>query len=410
MAGFKGPKMTLTLEAQTPLIHFQHNQSGATLRATEVKPKLDKFLCDKMKKAGLDDAAVKEMRADKEHEAFAYKLQIETVGEHRVVDLEVKVPNPNKPGKLKVDEAHSYTIYYANMGRAESDIIKGVFANIKVSILCFHEKLRELLAENIEEFFLVTNFGTMQGKGFGSFMPVDFTKANKLDVEAIKKECRYLIEKTGAPECYYMEFKEPAGTDFEKKNEACVAMFVEIKQFYSVMKSGMNCSWLKGNNYIRSYIYTYMHEKGMGNEKAWMKQNGIAPCEGNKTQKDKENRYVRAMLGTGETINYLKPSKVKVTIKSAKLERVPSPVFFKVIKNVVFITADDVPEEVLGQEYTFFSDMCREGRKITTLDSFDIHDFMKKYVAHFNGKAREELELLNKAKVVKTYPERSSNK
>ena len=33
-----------TLIAQTPIIHFQHDQAGATLRATEVKPKLDKYL------------------------------------------------------------------------------------------------------------------------------------------------------------------------------------------------------------------------------------------------------------------------------------------------------------------------------------------------------------------------------
>lgn len=33
-----------TLIAQTPMIHFQHDQKGATLRATEVKPKLDRYL------------------------------------------------------------------------------------------------------------------------------------------------------------------------------------------------------------------------------------------------------------------------------------------------------------------------------------------------------------------------------
>ena len=37
-------KLEFTLKQHTPLIHFQHDQAGATLRATEVKPKLDKFL------------------------------------------------------------------------------------------------------------------------------------------------------------------------------------------------------------------------------------------------------------------------------------------------------------------------------------------------------------------------------
>ena len=36
-------QLKITLIPQTPLILFQ-NQPGATLRATEVKPKLDKYL------------------------------------------------------------------------------------------------------------------------------------------------------------------------------------------------------------------------------------------------------------------------------------------------------------------------------------------------------------------------------
>ncbi|KAA6310435.1 hypothetical protein EZS27_038260, partial [termite gut metagenome] len=37
-------KLTVTLKQHTPLIHFQHEQEGATLRSSEVKPRLDRFL------------------------------------------------------------------------------------------------------------------------------------------------------------------------------------------------------------------------------------------------------------------------------------------------------------------------------------------------------------------------------
>ena len=43
-------KLTFKLKQHTPLIHFQHDQTGATLRATELKPKLDRFLVEKFKK------------------------------------------------------------------------------------------------------------------------------------------------------------------------------------------------------------------------------------------------------------------------------------------------------------------------------------------------------------------------
>ncbi|MFK5976154.1 MAG: hypothetical protein QM493_06565 [Sulfurovum sp.] len=37
-------KVNFTLKQHTPIIHFQSDQMGATLRATELKPKFDKFL------------------------------------------------------------------------------------------------------------------------------------------------------------------------------------------------------------------------------------------------------------------------------------------------------------------------------------------------------------------------------
>ena len=40
--------LTVKLKQHTPLIHFQHSQQGATLRASEVKPKLDRFILAKL--------------------------------------------------------------------------------------------------------------------------------------------------------------------------------------------------------------------------------------------------------------------------------------------------------------------------------------------------------------------------
>ena len=46
MCKFDGYKLTMKLEAQMPMIHFQSEQNGATLRASEMKPKFDKYLLD----------------------------------------------------------------------------------------------------------------------------------------------------------------------------------------------------------------------------------------------------------------------------------------------------------------------------------------------------------------------------
>ena len=47
--------LKLELKQHTPIIHFQHYQEGATLRASELKPKLDKFLIEKLKLTAVDD-------------------------------------------------------------------------------------------------------------------------------------------------------------------------------------------------------------------------------------------------------------------------------------------------------------------------------------------------------------------
>jgi hypothetical protein len=39
-------QLKIQLKQHTPIIHFQHDQAGATLRASEVKPKLDRFLIE----------------------------------------------------------------------------------------------------------------------------------------------------------------------------------------------------------------------------------------------------------------------------------------------------------------------------------------------------------------------------
>ena len=37
-------KLQCKLKQQTPMLHFQPDETGACLRGTEVKPKLDKFI------------------------------------------------------------------------------------------------------------------------------------------------------------------------------------------------------------------------------------------------------------------------------------------------------------------------------------------------------------------------------
>ena len=67
-------KVEFTLKQHTPIIHFQSDQVGATLRATELKPKFDRFLINYVFKN--DKKQYQEYLIDKDKNALNYKVKI----------------------------------------------------------------------------------------------------------------------------------------------------------------------------------------------------------------------------------------------------------------------------------------------------------------------------------------------
>lgn len=323
-----------TLEQQTPLIHFQYDQPGATLRATEVKPKLDKFIIKKMKEKG--EKIPKEWVVNGESEALDYKLKFSCANIRCV----------------KIGRHTDYDIYYGNMG---DEHVKGVLCSgIEMTIICFQIKLHAAIKEAICDFFIANNFGRMKSKGFGSFLIVKIDD-EKIGNPGLNDIANILMKEYGAKVCYYFD---GGNTPFKR-----------IKTVYSLMKSGINF----GKNYRHSLLFMYMHSLGLDNEKAWMKQNKIAPNDvfkdGNEDRykkyrnglrKPQSPYYVRALLGTGdhydfltEVGNFSEKSKIKVKVSSKEIERYNSTVFYKVIDNIVYYVGKRINKDIFGKLFDF---------------------------------------------------------
>lgn len=108
-------KLSYKLQQQTPLIHFQYNQSGATLRASEVKPKLDKFIISKLR----EDDRKKEWYIENTN-ALNYKMQIvangeKTVSQHKILTMK---------GLKKEARAQINGMYFGNQGSKPEDLEK----------------------------------------------------------------------------------------------------------------------------------------------------------------------------------------------------------------------------------------------------------------------------------------------
>ena len=330
---------TYTLLPQSPLIHFQWKQPGAALRATEVKPKLDRYIIKRYGEPIPDN-----WRNEQSPNALNYKLRLVADGSPEFSLLGyIGRRNADTPEKQEyVNIGCPYDIYYGNMGT--NDEKRGVTVKIRMTVDCFLPELLKYIDDIIGDFFIVKNFGTMQGKGFGSYI-----------VDGKPNDSNYI--------CQTLTTEYQANACFRFK--ASRAPFKQIKCIYSLMKTGLNQSYLRPPVYRRSILFDYMHDNNIGNEKAWLKQSKIAPALGRNTnQHDAVSRYVRALFGVGEAIEFKNSQsnprdKVKVTIKESgkEIERLSSPVLFKVINSVVYFVGMPVNEEIYGKTFLFSSSM-----------------------------------------------------
>ena len=343
-----------TLIAQTPMIHFQHDQKGATLRATEVKPKLDRYLYNHISEYPKKFNIVSK-RISENADALNYKVQLERLGEYNTFEL---------------DGRKQFAIYYGNQGKRNEDKIKAIMGNIKMTLTCFDEELRDYIDSVIDKFFIVTNFGTMQNKGFGSFLVNEKNTDIKYIPMILKKEY-------AAEACYSFSGDRDMNTTFNR-----------IKLIYSLMKTGVN---YKG--YHRSLLFEFMHEacgeNGYGNEKAWMKQMGLAPAIGRQSnQQDDVHFYVRALLGIGDHFDFMnRPGspndKTTVTYKcvDGSIERFSSPIFFKVTNGKVYYIGKQIDKAIYGKEFIFKSNNGHSGKlRVPTeaeLGDYFMEDFLE---------------------------------
>lgn len=352
--------LTYALKAQTPMIHFQAGQQGATLRATEVKPKLDKFIIQKL---GVNN--IPQSWFLPETNALNYKLRFLATGKSEI--------------------GEPFKIYFGNSGKKPGDrnytwTIKG---DCTMQVLCFIPELRDQIDTLVGEFFICTNFGRMQNKGFGSFTVAD----RPYDKKTIGK---MLCESTGAKVCYTFRSSNTDSHTFD-----------DIQRLYSVMKAGFNRTTHhnpRPEQYHRSYLFEYFH--GIGNEKAAMKINGVSPAvqhPDNKRPVAEQDfevyHYVRALLGIADHAEYItafEPVKRKETIliSSDKVSRFASPIFFKVIDGNVYIAANRINKDILGKEFLFTNKTTGKKITLTVPLVFDIDGFMAWFVDRYNRDTR----------------------
>jgi len=393
-------KLEFTLQQHTPLIHFQSDQKGATLRATELKPKLDSFLI----KYAFDDDFEKYktfLIGYKEPQKPTDKKMTENDFEGKLAfDYRVRINSKIKETKDNF-KTKKLGAYFGNLSSIELE-------NIKIFVFSFQDKLIEKIKELFAKFILITNFGTRQNKGFGSF---SVQKINGVEVTLGSKktlEKHYLIlnelnSSTPLKDIvnFYQEVK--SGNSMRNKKSKIMKYFLHkeirwekrwikrrLKEQNRKMFDDLKDEYHTKNSfdfrdnekyfYIRALLglsnmefITYQFEKFK--KEADEIKNKINKEDDWKKKKDLKNAK-KALLKKADGF------KIRVTVehneddKKKKIERFPSPIFFKVINNNIYTLLPKhkplVDRDILGQEFNFVASYKNGSDNVALIPSLKV--------------------------------------
>jgi hypothetical protein len=207
-----------------------------------MKPKLDRFIIEQSGGEILLRESNPDWFINGSHSALNYKIK-------------------TLPVEVKDEEiTRNFGSFFGAMGednRLNPKFLNIAVDDIRIVIICFVQSLRDEIQTRLNNFFALTNFGTRQNKGFGSF--------------SLKKiEDRVQIFPANLFS-YNFDLPYPhALSDFHKQKE----LMESIDYFYRSLRSGIN---LKGRNqesyYFKSCLFCYLQPQGIQWDKKTIKAN-----------------------------------------------------------------------------------------------------------------------------------------
>lgn len=418
-------KKDFTLTQHTPLLHFEHDIPGATLRATELKPKLDKYLLEK-------ESNLKGYHIPGQPTALDYKVRIIVKKPPEIWETSFGYTGGNN--RQKTDH------FPAFFGNTKEEKFRLVYHTepIALCIRSFHTELISTIQQQLQNFFFHHNFGARQSKGFGSFT---YTPDEAEQEIPANQDQSYYSFVAKMDETYgkknFSKFSLPYGANKIGLQEEYIiqrGLFQRIDLLYKTLRSGIN----QQGYYFKSLLFQYAKEKlNLSWDKRFIKEKFLQPKKEEERKKngckspditiqlnkhkDKKcleplkddnnpnNVFIRDILGLSTDQNYPENKYpnygfvVRHPLKSDKhqsgynhlrpntVERWNSPLLIKPIrirgKNsfTVFIIPQEIPESLFGAKQTVLKVKRYENGSEEILDEihgniidrFNLKDYLK---------------------------------
>ena len=362
-------RIRFKLRQHTPIIHFQARDIGATLRASEVKPKLDRYIISKI---GPDKVKQKGWYIPGQKSALHYKLSFH-VEEHVKAGVKYFLPMNNVPEKYRYTyqikaqksfglpeiEMLSPSPYFAN----DDKVKKGEWEEVRLAtqivgvicgeILCQNEELCKIIESHLQSFFLLHNFGARQSKGFGSYT------VHSLNDKSISEDKKSIAQK----------MYDLAVDNCLKSRADIHYQFYQIQQFHHKLKTA--------NRGQYSELRQYFHEQAIEWEKPLEREMvGLGEEKGTKSY---ITMYVRALLGLHGQFEFPQlDRRVKVSnqVANPPIERFASPITYKPIGDIIYLILKAIPDEMFDMEFVFSTETREKRVRTPKKTSFDFEDFM----------------------------------
>ncbi len=345
--------LTIKLKQQTPIILFQNNQNGATLRGSDIKPRIDKYLNVKNLSNYFTKSCLDEDIID------AVNEQNERMNKKKGSLYQVEIQS-QKPREFQVKKKGYRSLYFG-------DIDKMLFYKENVLIIkSFHPGMLKA-AELAAKIMLANeNFGVRQNKGYGSYIIDD------CNIEDI-------LTKSERGTVFYFDMK--INDDNKKFHE----LFTKIYYMYNTLKGGVNedLNRVAPMKYSKSLLFKYIKSKK--SDLIWEKR--LFKLElGNWRDFDSVKNHnntilIRHLLGLSDTYNFTsdfsrnnKPARMdtedyapragytitndeisiknnyRFILKNNNYARIPSPLLFKPVQTsngfrVYIILKPDILQE-----------------------------------------------------------------
>lgn len=358
--------LKVTLKQHTPLIHFQHDQYGATLRASEVKPKLDKYIIatvfgnnfqavkNYLKRSSSISDSDLETKFNNGFRALDYQLKI-VANEVQKLDIMLNT----KPNEVMEEQpsgsrrqvtkylTEDFPMLLSNMGGKEdfTELTNLVLYDyVLMTVIINNDHLLEILRAVLPKFFALTNFGQRSTKGFGSFTVFRYNTEKPINWNA---SLYY------EPGCPYMGFYVAKETHISEKVKQTAIMGV-IDFYWKCLKAGINYTRAKFVNgemiaqfpdrYIKSYVYVFLNTLL---NKTWEKRSIKRELGVGTVRATVENHntpiFARGFLGCPDKYLYgrreVKVEHLERNDSPSKIDRIPTPIYFKPVcfNNKVYI-------------------------------------------------------------------------